>query len=397
MAVGREVPVGVSPWTHNVKCGMLVTCLYSMGTGLYQMTVLPSFILLVGGNNFDVGFAEGLQGMTNLISALPAGYVADKWSRKACIRIGCCFTLLSASCIIVAVLFAKPNASLPFAMLCASLGLQGISDGIINGPLVALMDDSCPTGRRSDVETANSMVYALSASVGPLLGLIVFVFSGDSWTLASMQRVIALGIAITLSAMIPACYMDDRYSLGEVSEAVHLQQPLTGGSPQEGERRKKTSCFGLITVPRVRLVMFCIEMILTTGAGMTVKFFPVFFKEEGHIRPVVLQGVFASLQLLTGVNTFVNNRLAKCCGRLQVIICCYVVGISCTSLLGLLKSYYTIPGVMLPIFMMRCTMQWSCGALMGSIIADYTPKASRGRWKALGSVTAMSLSDGELA
>ena len=28
-------------------------------------------------------------------------------------------------------------------------------------------------------------------------------------------------------------------------------------------------------------------------------------------------GVFASLQLLTGVNTFVNNRLAKCCGRLQ--------------------------------------------------------------------------------
>ena len=48
---------------------------------------------------------------------------------------------------------------------------------------------------------------------------------------------------------------------------------------QEGER-KKTSCFGLITVPRVRLVMFCIEMILTTGAGMTVKFFPVFFKER---------------------------------------------------------------------------------------------------------------------
>ena len=48
----------------------------------------------------------------------------------------------------------------------------------------------------------------------------------------NVHEVIALGIAITLSAMIPACYMDDRYSLGEVSEAVHLQQPLTGGSPQ---------------------------------------------------------------------------------------------------------------------------------------------------------------------
>ena len=30
----------------------------------------------VGGNNFDVGFAEGLQGLANLLSAMPAGYIA---------------------------------------------------------------------------------------------------------------------------------------------------------------------------------------------------------------------------------------------------------------------------------------------------------------------------------
>ena len=31
-------------------------------------------------------------------------------------------------------------------------------DGILNGPLVALMDDSCPAGRRSDVESMNASV-----------------------------------------------------------------------------------------------------------------------------------------------------------------------------------------------------------------------------------------------
>ena len=35
---------------------------------------------------------------------------------------------------------------------------QGICDGIINGPLIALMDDSCPAGRRSDVESMNASV-----------------------------------------------------------------------------------------------------------------------------------------------------------------------------------------------------------------------------------------------
>ena len=34
----------------------------------------------MGGNKFDVGFAEGLQGLANLVSAMPAGYIAT-WPR----------------------------------------------------------------------------------------------------------------------------------------------------------------------------------------------------------------------------------------------------------------------------------------------------------------------------
>eukprot|EP00434_Breviolum_minutum_P015343 symbB.v1.2.013521.t1/scaffold795.1/size259473/13 len=133
--------------------------------------------------------------------------------------------------------------------------------------------------------------------------------------------------------------------------------------------------------------MFINELILTFGAGMTVKFFPVFFKEEGHIQPILLQAVFASLYFLAGIGTLVANRLSKKFGRLQVIICGYCIGISCTMLLGLLRPYYTVPAVMLPIFLTRCTCQWSCTPLLGSIIADYTPKATRGRWKALSSIS----------
>ena len=65
---------------------------------------------------------------------------------------------------------------------------------------------------------------------------------------------------------------------------------------------------------------------------------------------------------------------------------------------------------MLPVFLLRCSSMWGAFPLLGSVIetwlqfqghaillmqcgmpreADYTPKAQRGRWKALGSITAM--------
>ena len=88
-------------------------------------------------------------------------------------------------------------------------------------------------------------------------------------------------------AIFPCFFMDDRRALGECSEAVHLQERLvgdSGGARELLERNQRTSCFGLITVRRVRLVLFMNEVILCLGAGMTVKFFPVFFKQEGHIK-----------------------------------------------------------------------------------------------------------------
>ena len=106
----------------------------------------------------------------------------------------------------------------------------------------------------------------------------------------------------------------------------------SGGARELLERNQRTSCFGLITVRRVRLVLFMNEVILCLGAGMTVKFFPVFFKQEGHINPALLQAVFASLSALTVVATLISTRISKCAGRLQVIIpCCSPALLSCST------------------------------------------------------------------
>merc|ERR1740117_394484 len=160
------------------------------------MTVLPNFILLVGGNNFSVGLAGGLQGIATMASALPAGYVADKLSRKACIRLGAILQLVVTVALSGAVAIAEPGNQTAFALICVALAVEGITDGIMGGPLVALMDDSCPAGRRSDVETANAVVYGVASAVGPILGLIVFAVQGNDWSLPSMKVVIVIGLLL---------------------------------------------------------------------------------------------------------------------------------------------------------------------------------------------------------
>ena len=53
------------------------------------------------------------------------------------------------------------------------------------------------------METANVVVYETAAGVGPLLGLAVFLWRGDNWSLGSMKVVILLGVAIAFLGVFP--------------------------------------------------------------------------------------------------------------------------------------------------------------------------------------------------
>eukprot|EP00929_Paragymnodinium_shiwhaense_P101052 TRINITY_DN6380_c1_g1_i1.p1 TRINITY_DN6380_c1_g1~~TRINITY_DN6380_c1_g1_i1.p1 ORF type:complete len:490 (+),score=48.32 TRINITY_DN6380_c1_g1_i1:138-1607(+) len=389
----------LNPWTHNVIHGLIATGFYSLGGGLYWMTVMPNFIQEVGGSTTAVGIAEGLQGMVNMVSAFPAGYLADKWSRKACIRLGAILQLFGSFALIGAVLLAKQGSVHAYVLCCVALSFQGVCDGIMNGPLLALMDDSCPAGRRSDVETANSLVQNICQSLGPIVGLVMFELKGNTWSLDAMRLVIAVGACIAMLAIIPVWRMDDRWSLGEVSEAVHLQDQLQqqgeGGGGEARElvmRSRRTTCFGLLSVRHVRSVLFGGEIIMALGAGMTVKFFPIFFEDDVKIDPATFNAASASLFGLTAMCTLLANKLAKRIGRLQTVMAGFMIGVCCTFSLGVTQSVYSMHWLMLTIFITRCVSQWSTGAQFGSVIADYTPKATRGRWKALTSICAASWS-----
>merc|ERR1740129_1882689 len=230
-------------------------------------------------------------------------------------------------CLLFAVLSATPASKQAFVLICVSSCMQGVSDGITRGPTIALMDDSCPAGRRGDLYTIQNVIYLAAASWGPVLGALVFVEEGDRWDLDNMKWVIVIGIIIGLPAPIPLCLMDDRRALGRQSEAVYLQQEFTTAATSQNRearelatRSARTACCGLITVKRVRLLLFAGDVLLCVAIGMTVKFFPVFFHVECKQSPVTVQFIFASMSLLAAVGSLVTNKIAKRVGRLQVVI-----------------------------------------------------------------------------
>jgi len=381
-----------SPWTHNVIYGLASGGLYCLGYGLFSGTVLPSLISVVGGDKMAVGYAEGLQGIATLITAFPAGYLADKWSRSLCIKLGVCIAVLSGVCTGVAVLIAEPKSPHAYTLMCLALCLEGVVDGIMAGPCVALMNDSTPSGKRSDVETFNTVMYEIAGAAGPLLGMVVLYIKGDNWTLDSMKAVILFGLVIALSANVPAWLMDDGKALGEASEAAHLQVGGEGNGNRECMKGTVSGCRGWVDQSKVVYVMFASDLILGLGAGMTVKFFPIFFKEETRLRPASLQATMGALSVLMIFGTLGAHKAAKRFGRIQVILPSISISILCTFLIGNLTMFYTNAFVMVPLFMIRCMLAWSIGALQGSIVADYTPKSTRARWKALNSVSGMGFS-----
>lgn len=133
-------------------------------------------------------------------------------------------------------------------------------------------------------------------------------------------------------------------------------------------------------------------MILSLGAGMTVRFFPIFFADEVKVSPVTFQGVIASMFLFNVLGSMLPNTLSKRFGRLQVLIPAFFVGSIFTLMLGSMKIWYGLAWIMLAIYTIRCTILWSFYGQMMAVIADYTPKATRGRWKAVTSIAQESWS-----
>ncbi len=411
--------------SKNVWLLLLCCAGYGFADSVFTGTVIVAWVqLLAGGadapdSNKEVGYVEATQGMAMLLTALPVGYIADKVSRQSVIRVGAVGFLVAVALTSYAVLDPEHYGhKVQYWLLLGSMALWGTGQGIFNGPAQALFADSVPKGERSKWYTRLMLCYMLPSLAGPLAAIVLLTVYGDHWTLDELRPVFLFGVFAEVPPTILSFFMRDANALenggdgnklaegaaaaaaaaaaggqgdegkdGGADEESQQQRQPSPPKKQGGTSNKSGSC--CITVGSVPYVLFCSSLVTAVGSGMTIKFFPLFFKSDidPKLSPRDVQGIYVCAPLAIAAFTALNQQLAKRLGRVQVMVGAQLIGVSLLVTMSILvERGITAWYIIVPVYVVRTGIMNSTYPLNESILMDFVPKETRARWKSLESI-----------
>lgn len=267
-----------------------------------------------------------MAGIAQLFTALPVGWLADRFGRGPICRVGGVFLLLATGTSLVAVInpFDWSNTVVYYA-LCFAMVVWGISEGISNGPAQALFADSVAEGERSTYYTVLMMCYMLPSALGPAVCIVLFSVWGDTWTLAQIRIPFVVGLCLEIPAAVFLFTLTDEHALvekergaaggsagggsSEGSEGAAVQGAAETAAVAAEKDALLTAADAAAVVPdaghaaahenvgpcaadntddgakcgclrkaHIPYILFTSDLLSALASGMTVKFFPLFFK-----------------------------------------------------------------------------------------------------------------------
>jgi len=422
---------------QNVFLNLILCALYGISDSIWGGTVFVAYLKsLAGGRNQPVGNIEAVNGLASMLFAIPVGYLADRYGRSPIIKAGGVLIALTAishiallNWIGVDVNQAQNNSS-AFFLLGGIMALWGIGGGIVSGPAQALYADSTPAGKRTKYFHYLFVCYMLSSCCGPIISIILFQTMGDDWNLKDLRSICYVGLVLEfINALLMLCF-DDKKALDEEAipeeESTNLEQiqqtssSLSGSSEDldrkstadiEGKENNMSDLDGDSENPIatefeepdnpssseddtmkerqkwIPYILFSASLLMSIGSGMTVKFFPLFFKDDIGMTPTEVQLIYFFVPLTLTVFSGLGTLLSEEIGRVQTILLLSFSGVSCLYSMVLFKDYlYKHPFVLVPVYILRTALMNSTYPMLESILMDSVPKNKRARWKSLESI-----------
>jgi hypothetical protein len=431
----------------NVKLTLGYTFLFALTNSLMSNNPLAAFILLIArdapgvprsstnssmaaDDNLAVGVATGVQGVVNLLVALPAGVLADRIGRQRVLRAAAVVGVLVSAYWAFCFLWIRHRYSdtvLYYCLMGATASL-GLLMGIASSPLDAIFADSIESGTRSRLFAYRSSLRTAGGAVGPAVSLVVFLTMGDVWQERELIVTIIAGVGCLLFPCSLLLLFRDRQTLGAESEGLHVTAasaataPLPSGADaadaadaagagsattaapsalteaqQQAARFASRRVCGCLTPSGIAPLVALSDFLVMLGSGMTIKFFALFFWRGLALGPAVVSAVYVAGPLGISVASLAAQRLSLVLGRLQVTLLCKVVGISLLVVIGRLDLH--VPGAaayVLPLYLVRTWLMNCCAGLTKSVLNDYVIKKNRAKWNALESLNTFSWSGSAL-
>jgi len=367
---------------RNVQLVLAFTLAQSLGGGIWMGNMLSTFIYLIAGSsNQLLGLTSAATGFTMTLVVFPAGAIADRFRRDWMLRIGAGLGVISA-------VFLFVVEGLLFILL--SLIFYGLFNGLINPALEALFADSIKSGARSGIYSWRHLIGQIGNAVGPFLNILLLSIFGDEWHLTILKSVIGVGLFISvLSYGILFLFRDEHSLKGESDSVISAELTPVPQAVQENiagttieHREVIPASIGLqsrIKLKWVPYILLACNIIIGLGAGMTIKFFPIFFMEIYAMKPIAVEIISGLTAVVTGFSGLLAQHFSRVRGRPQLIFAVQGIATLCLMIIAL----YPPTAILIIVFILRGALMNASQPLSLSILMDLIPKEKRGKWNSM--------------
>ncbi|MBK5113060.1 MAG: MFS transporter [Candidatus Heimdallarchaeota archaeon] len=365
----------IKSMNYNVKLIFGFYLFNSLGRGIWMGTALSMYIYIFAGEagglfglsqSVVLGLTSAASGITMTLFVFPAGFFADKYRRDILLKIAGVIGIIAMGFI------AFGNS---FLYIFIALFLLGLFNALVRPSIEALFADSVVSGYRSKIYSWGHLVNQFAMAIGPVFAAILFAIIGNEWNLGIIKNVMYVGFGVSLIAIFLLFMFKDERSLGKESEAI--AEELT-----EVEEQKSRLALNVDSDKAIKLIpklLVAANLIIGVGAGMSIKYFPVFFTEEYFISPVWLNIIMGATSLVTGIFGLISQKISLRLGRVQTIFIVQFIATACLLIIVVYPPF----GVLVPFFILRGSFMNAGQPLSRSILMDIIPKKRRGIWNSI--------------
>ncbi|MHA2251632.1 MAG: MFS transporter [Candidatus Kariarchaeaceae archaeon] len=344
---------------HNVKLVFLFTFFQSFGRGIWMGSVLSAYIFFLADESYSaLGTTTAASGFALTLIIFPAGYFADRYRRDVLLKSAAVFGFIA----LIIMFYADT-----ILLIMISLIFWGLLQGLARPSLEAIFADSVVTGDRSRIYSIKHSLQQGSMASGPFVNVALFYWLGDDWEISILKSVLFVGLAISMMSLLSMVLFKDEMSMGEASDALQEDIVITNG-------KIKSTKF-------IPYLLILSNLIIGMGAGMTIRFFPIFFLEEYNLGPIGVNVILGLTAISTGLASLFTQKRSLKRGRAEMIFIVQITATGCLFLFAL--AFYPPLLLLVPLFIARGSLMNAAQPLSRSILMDTVPKHHRGKVNAV--------------
>lgn len=287
----------------------------------------------------------------------------------------------------------------------------GFATAVISGPVKNILSHSIPSDTRNQNFVFITLLQMMSKIFGPAISILVFASTENQWKLSSLKVVILSGVCLGFIVAILCFLFNEKWFIADDLDAssqnagelevektkLYTHQPtgISTSETVEGNEIMPSSTIRrdevvvknqpLFSFSRLVPFLFLLSNILITiGAGMTLPFFPVFFKNDINMSPLAVLAIYMAQPLFILIMFLIVSKFEVSCGNISTLLCVRSFGVLLLFLLSRSKVWLdNKAGYIGIIFLLRSALVNSTSFLENALFDEIVPAVDASVWKQL--------------